>query len=99
MSVKSRTIRAFSEKWNTRGTRRPLNSPLETVLLTPEPSLTHYRARMDPLLIASAARVASLKAYWLRFFTALPPLCQARAAIGVDPIRAEQGSLSTCPQR
>lgn len=69
------------------------------VLLTPELALAHYRARMEPLLIASAARVASLKADWLRFFTASPPLCQARAAIGFDPIRAEQGSLSTCPQR
>ena len=69
------------------------------VLPTPALALTHYRARMDPLLIASAARVASLKADRLRFFTALPPLCQARAAIGFDPILAEHGSLSTCPQR
>jgi len=58
-----------------------------------------YRARMEPLLIASAARDASLKANWVKSFSAPPPLCQARVMIGFDPIRAEQGSSSTCPQR
>ena len=60
-----------------------------------ELDVLRYRVRIEPLLIASAARVASLKADWLRFFTASPPLCQARAVIGFDPIRAEQGSSST----
>ncbi len=55
----------------------------------------HYRARMELLLIASAARVASLKADRVKVFTAPLPFCQARAAIGYDPIRAAQGSSST----
>src|SRR4051812_2063710 len=61
--------------------------------------LLFYRARIELLRIAPAARVANLKAIRVKLFSAPGVLSPAATAVACDPTRAAQGSSSTWPHR